>query len=267
MDRESLFTGKERDGETGLDYFGARYLSGAQGRFSSPDPLIGYPSDPQSWNMYAYGRNNPLLYTDPTGMSYEICDTQGNCTKKDLSDSQFNQVRKDNKNQFFSNGKIFNRNDDGSSTQIGTYRRTGDDLPDSGVTVLIGLERRADASNKLIAGVAIGSAVVGVAGGAIAAGAGTAVTQSAMGLGGNIGARLLPLGMTTAYFGQQVMRWGTGNAQALARAGTVTLQEMQSAGITRQMAQSWQQFYSYVAQMNPANPSAAGRAQLMQHVV
>jgi RHS repeat-associated protein len=32
------FTGKERDAETGLDYFGARYFSSAQGRFTSPDP-------------------------------------------------------------------------------------------------------------------------------------------------------------------------------------------------------------------------------------
>lgn len=32
------FTGKERDQETGLDYFGARYVSGAQGRCTSPDP-------------------------------------------------------------------------------------------------------------------------------------------------------------------------------------------------------------------------------------
>jgi RHS repeat-associated protein len=32
------FTGKERDTETGLDYFGARYMSSAQGRFTSPDP-------------------------------------------------------------------------------------------------------------------------------------------------------------------------------------------------------------------------------------
>lgn len=63
------FTGKERDGETGLDYFGARYLSTAQGRFTSPDiPLIDQqPGDPQSWNLYSYVRNNPLTYRDPTG--------------------------------------------------------------------------------------------------------------------------------------------------------------------------------------------------------
>jgi RHS repeat-associated protein len=56
------FTGKERDAETGLDYFGARYMAAAQGRFTSPDrPFMDQRvSDPQSWNLYTYGRNNPL---------------------------------------------------------------------------------------------------------------------------------------------------------------------------------------------------------------
>ncbi|MES1258527.1 MAG: RHS repeat-associated core domain-containing protein, partial [Acidobacteriota bacterium] len=80
------FTGKERDAESGLDYFGARYFSGAQGRFTSPDPLLssGRPWDPQSWNRYAYGLNNPLRYTDPTGL-YEWDSTLGGgCTDKAL---------------------------------------------------------------------------------------------------------------------------------------------------------------------------------------
>lgn len=64
------FPGKERDAETGLDYFGFRYYSGAQGRFTSPDPLLnsGRPWLPQSWNRYAYTLNNPLRYTDPLGL-------------------------------------------------------------------------------------------------------------------------------------------------------------------------------------------------------
>jgi RHS repeat-associated protein len=64
------FTGKERDGESGLDYFLARYYSSAQGRFTSPDPImikIDRLFDPQRLNLYAYVRNNPLLFTDPTG--------------------------------------------------------------------------------------------------------------------------------------------------------------------------------------------------------
>jgi RHS repeat-associated protein len=63
------FTGKERDAETGLDFFGARYFSGAQGRFTSPDyPFADWdPSNPQSWNLYGYVRNSPLSFVDPTG--------------------------------------------------------------------------------------------------------------------------------------------------------------------------------------------------------
>jgi RHS repeat-associated protein len=63
------FTGKERDAETGLDWFGARYFSGAQGRFTSPDkPFVDqYHDGLQSWNLYAYGRNNPLKYVDQDG--------------------------------------------------------------------------------------------------------------------------------------------------------------------------------------------------------
>ena len=82
-----MFTGKERDAETGLDFFEARYYSAAQGRFTSPDEFKGgfldaysgqmafqpgplpYAdiSDPQTLNKYLYVRNNPLRYTDPDG--------------------------------------------------------------------------------------------------------------------------------------------------------------------------------------------------------
>jgi RHS repeat-associated protein len=63
------FTGKERDAESGLDYFGARYYAWSLGRFLTPDePFIDqHLGEPQSWNLYAYVRNNPLIYVDPTG--------------------------------------------------------------------------------------------------------------------------------------------------------------------------------------------------------
>jgi len=56
----------------GLDYFGARYFSAAQGRFTSADiPFAGQrPSDPQTWNLYAYASNNPLARIDPTGRNW-----------------------------------------------------------------------------------------------------------------------------------------------------------------------------------------------------
>jgi len=65
------FTGKERDAESGLDYFGARYYASTMGRFMSPDPLyieMHRLADPQQLNLYMYGRNNPLSITDPTGL-------------------------------------------------------------------------------------------------------------------------------------------------------------------------------------------------------
>lgn len=64
------FTRKERDIETGLDNFGARYYANTQGRFTSADEPFAdqYEDDPQSWNLYTYAGNNPLLFTDPTGM-------------------------------------------------------------------------------------------------------------------------------------------------------------------------------------------------------
>jgi len=68
------FTGKERDAETGLDYFGARYFSAAQGRWTSPDwsekpQPVPYADlkDPQTLNLYAYVRNGPLSRRDFDG--------------------------------------------------------------------------------------------------------------------------------------------------------------------------------------------------------
>jgi RHS repeat-associated protein len=65
------FGTKERDSETGLDYFGARYYGSVMGRFLSPDRLFAdqFKRDPQSWNLYAYVRNNPLRYIDPLGLA------------------------------------------------------------------------------------------------------------------------------------------------------------------------------------------------------
>jgi len=67
------FTGKERDAETGLDYFGARYLASAMGRFTSADaPFIAQKLKlPQTWNLYTYSRNNPLRFVDPDGQEEE----------------------------------------------------------------------------------------------------------------------------------------------------------------------------------------------------
>jgi RHS repeat-associated protein len=86
-----FLTQKERDVETGLDFFEARHYASMQGRFTSLDPynivmqrqfatnarkaesqFTVYLSNPQRWARYAYALNNPLLYTDPHGEDVTI---------------------------------------------------------------------------------------------------------------------------------------------------------------------------------------------------
>ncbi|MBK9529328.1 MAG: RHS repeat-associated core domain-containing protein [Acidobacteria bacterium] len=63
------FTGYERDDETGLDYAIARTYATSIGRFTAPDEIVNDSviQDPQSWNKYAYVRNNPIAMIDPSG--------------------------------------------------------------------------------------------------------------------------------------------------------------------------------------------------------
>ena len=61
------FTGHERDLATGYDYMHYRFYGSTLGRFLKPDSLVANAADPQSWNLYAYVRNNPANATDPTG--------------------------------------------------------------------------------------------------------------------------------------------------------------------------------------------------------
>src|SRR3984885_9448082 len=68
------FTGKERDAESGLDNFGARFFASTMGRFMTPDwaarpTAVPYAvfSDPQSLNLYNYVRNDPVSRADLDG--------------------------------------------------------------------------------------------------------------------------------------------------------------------------------------------------------
>jgi RHS repeat-associated protein len=63
------YTGKERDEENGLYYHGARYCASWLARWLSPDPQ----GITDGTNLYAYARNNPIAYTDPTGLE---CDPE-----------------------------------------------------------------------------------------------------------------------------------------------------------------------------------------------
>ena len=73
--------------------------------------------------------------------------------------------------------------------------------------------------------------------------------------------------MTLREFGQHVMRWGTGSNAARARIRTLTREELEQAGLTWELVEAWRDFYRHEIRRNPQNPSAAGRAELMQRAL
>jgi len=123
------FTGKEHDAASGLDYFGARYDASNFGRFLSPDPIHIMKQkfvDPQQWNMYAYARNNPLSFLDPTGM-YICSGTAEQC--KTIKNSL------DKVKQAANNFKEGSKERNALEKIIGFY---GKERKDNGVTVKFG---------------------------------------------------------------------------------------------------------------------------------
>jgi RHS repeat-associated protein len=99
---ELKFTGKRRDTESQLDYYGARYYGNVLGRFTSADPITVVKSrmqDPQQFNLYAYVRNNPLRFTDSTGMKIDESELSDKDKKK------FQHIR-DIANQTGKDGKL-----------------------------------------------------------------------------------------------------------------------------------------------------------------
>ncbi len=80
-DVRQKFTTYERDDETGLDFAEARTYANRLGRFTTVDPLreSARPDDPQTWNRFSYSYNNPMRFTDPSGMiAGDFYDRQGN---------------------------------------------------------------------------------------------------------------------------------------------------------------------------------------------
>jgi RHS repeat-associated protein len=81
----NFYTDQPRDTESNTDHFWFRQYSPTQGNWLSPDPeglAVVSPGDPQSWNRYAYARNNPTNYIDPYGLDW-CQDAEGNLIPED----------------------------------------------------------------------------------------------------------------------------------------------------------------------------------------
>ena len=107
-DERFKFTGKERDAETGYDYFGARFYWSADGIFTTVDPLADkYPGN----TPYLYCNGNPIMVVDPDGR--EVINKMNPLTDKTLYDAGNNIV------DLYANRIFFVSH--GTSTEIRPY--------------------------------------------------------------------------------------------------------------------------------------------------
>jgi len=236
-------TGKERDGESGLDEFGARYYSSQYGRFMTPDWASGASpvpyadfSNPQTLNLYSYVKNNPTTLTDPNGHCWSWVQSFCNAFQRVFyftftdygfkNHAQVGQIQEQQR-QWLTNYNARRVNNDGVATPVDWSKQSG------------GYVHKAcdELQNQV-----------------------SETHQMSLNLP-------LPPGMTAPEFGQDVMKWGTGDDAARARMQTLTREELEERGVTKEMAEGWRDLYQRVKLHNPGNPSAQGRAELMQKAV
>lgn len=158
----AFITSYERDTESDLDFAQARYYSSKLGRFYSVDPENAGASedDPQSWNGYAYGRNNPVLYSDPDGLEYKVCNNEGQCWTHDDGDFKKGQkgfpgiYQETGRDGYYDSGII----KDSDGNKIGTYERTSIDRD---YQFVYGVAEQSVRKAKVVGGLAAGAAVIG----------------------------------------------------------------------------------------------------------
>jgi RHS repeat-associated protein len=125
---EHHFTGKERDTESGNDYFEARYYGSSLGRFLSTDNgKDQHVENPQSWNLYSYGRNNPLIGTDEDEHTYNVCPAGGGeCAPVDDIPFEAEKMADQANGVVYSNGTISQKDANGNMVVVATYTHDPD---------------------------------------------------------------------------------------------------------------------------------------------
>jgi RHS repeat-associated protein len=161
---EQHFTSKEHDTESGLDYFGARYYANVLGRFNSADPGPYIAADPQTWNRYAYSRNDPTNYIDPSG-KYFVVAADAQPSVKDFISTALrspsgralvNSIAKDSRPTFVDFGRLPRSNNPNGTASV----TNGTTLPLAGTQGQMGgTQVTLDPANISFSGVANGQGV------------------------------------------------------------------------------------------------------------
>ena len=92
------YTGQREEPGIGLYFYNARWYDPYLNHFTQPDSIVPDPNNSQDWDRYAYARNNPVRYTDPSGHGVDcgigmgcVKDYTGAKTLKDFRDMGWNE--------------------------------------------------------------------------------------------------------------------------------------------------------------------------------
>jgi RHS repeat-associated protein len=281
------FTGQYRDTDTAanLDYFDARYYANTIGRFMSPD-WAGAPTtvpyakfgDPQSLNLYSYTENGPINRLDPTGHCFQCIPGENGGAPTGPTQRQLDDAARDTTPGVTGGGTGCN----GHPCVLAPPNSV--QVPSSTPSIESsspGVHREAEEARKVLAnfdliykGQTMGEFLSGATDQQVLDAQRELVMQlsekynwwnwlnKSAGLAS--AGVILPAGISNSEFGQNVMKWGRGDAQARERISTLTREELEKGGVTKEIAKSWRDFYQQVKASNPTNPSAQGRMELMQ---
>jgi len=177
-----LFAGERYEEQLGLYWAGSRWLDPYLNRWIQPDVIIPDPSDPVAYDRYAYSRNNPVRYTDPSGHSW--WDTAGQ-----FATGFVNEFALRNVGWVSPNGQrdLGVRSSESSASLVG---RVAADV----ATIVLGVDNVASGVSMATGGTAVAcgatlcfAAAATIAGGVAVAAVGVSqVSQGAIGLGGNL---------------------------------------------------------------------------------
>jgi RHS repeat-associated protein len=67
VNTDYLYTGQREVADIGLYIYKARWYDSSLGRFSQADTIVPGAGDPRTWDRYAYVKNSPVVYNDPSG--------------------------------------------------------------------------------------------------------------------------------------------------------------------------------------------------------
>ena len=123
---DHTYTDQEKDSETGLMYYNARYYDPELKRFTSVDAWSGELTNSQTQNKYTYVNNNPLKYTDPTGNCYNGSSCDGaKDTIKNLPQDLWNGVNEVAETAILSIWGVWDQNAAGALDQKGQQLAQG----------------------------------------------------------------------------------------------------------------------------------------------